>query len=291
MTTAAILGMGRMGAAMAGTLSRSGFDLVLYNRTRSRADEIAAPLGAAVAATAREAGAGASVIISILADDAAVRDVYTGPDGLAAGVSAGTVVVEMSTIDPAVVHEVGALIDAAGADLIDAPVSGSVPAVEAGSLTIMAAGEPASIDAARPVLEALAANIFTVGSRGAGATTKLAVNALVHGLNAALAEALVLAEKSGVDRSVAYDVFQSGAAGAPFLGYKRAAYERPDETPVAFNLDLVVKDLRLITGLGSRVGAPMPQGLANLAMAEAAIAAGLGGRDMAALAEYLRTNH
>jgi 3-hydroxyisobutyrate dehydrogenase-like beta-hydroxyacid dehydrogenase len=285
----AILGMGRMGAAMAANLAGAGFELILYNRTLATAQSVATPLGATVAESPREAAAGAGVIISILADDEAVRAVYGGTDGLAAGVEPGAVVVEMSTIDPSVISEVGALIDEAGADLIDAPVSGSVPAVQAGGLTIMAAGKAASIETARPVLAALASNIFTVGGRGAGATTKLAVNALVHGLNGALAEALVLAERSGVDRSTAYDVFQSGAAGAPFLTYKRGAYEDPDGAPVAFNLDLVAKDLRLITGLAERVGAPMPQGRANLATAEAAVAAGLGERDMAALAVHLRT--
>lgn len=284
----AIVGMGRMGSAMAGTLSRAGFPLTLYNRTTETAAALADALAAEVATTPRQAAAAADVVLSILADDTAVRAVYGGEDGVAAGLRPGTVVVEMSTIDPQVVKEVGALVDAAGGDLVDAPVSGSVPAVEAGSLTIMAAGADASIDTAMPVLDALAAKVFRVGARGAGATTKLAVNALVHGINGALAEALVLAESAGVDRSVAYDVFAGGAAGAPFLQYKRAAYEHPEDTPVAFSLDLVAKDLTLITELGRRVGSPMPQGEANLALARRAIAAGLGDDDMSALAVFLR---
>ena len=110
----------------------------------------------------------------------------------------------------------------------------------------------------------------------------------MHGLNVALSEALVLAEKSVVDRSTAYEVFASGAAGAPFVQYKRAAFENPDDTPVAFSLDLMAKDLELITALGQRIGAPLRQASTTLSIVEAAIAAGMGAEDMSAIAVYLR---
>ncbi len=196
--------------------------------------------------------------------------------------------VETSTIDPETVREVGAAVDATGAGFVDCPVSGSVATVQAGALTIMAGGESEQIARARPVLDALAARIIEVGSRGSGAVAKLAVNGLVHGLNVALAEALVLAEKAGVARSTAYEVFASGAGGAPFVQYKREAYEHPDEAAVAFSLDLVAKDLELITGLGDRVGAPMEQARTGLDVVRRAIAEGLGERDMSAIAIYLR---
>jgi 3-hydroxyisobutyrate dehydrogenase-like beta-hydroxyacid dehydrogenase len=117
---------------------------------------------------------------------------------------------------------------------------------------------------------------------------KLAVNALVHGLNAALSESLVLAERAGVDRAAAYEVFASGAAAAPYVLYKRAAFERPDETPVAFRLDLVRKDLDLILELARSVGAPMPQAETNRDVVGAALATGLGDHDISSLAVYLR---
>ena len=113
---------------------------------------------------------------------------------------------------------------------------------------------------------------------------KLAVNALVHGLAVALSESLVLAERAGVERTTAYEVFASGAAAAPFVLYKRAAFERPDETPVAFSLELVAKDLDLILALAQRVGAPMPQADTNRDEVRSALAAGMGKRDMSALA-------
>jgi 3-hydroxyisobutyrate dehydrogenase-like beta-hydroxyacid dehydrogenase len=167
-------------------------------------------------------------------------------------------------------------------------VSGSVSTVEAGELTIMAGGDAALIERARPVLDALSSRVVHVGGRGAGAATKLAVNDLVHGLNVALSESLVLAEAAGVARETAYEVFASGAAGAPFVRYKREAYEHPDTAPVAFSLDLVEKDLELITGLARRVGAPMPQTTTTLAVVRDAVANGFGERDLSAVAVRLR---
>lgn len=280
--------MGRMGSAMAGTLSRAGFPTVLWNRSEAKARSVAAATGGTLAATPALAAQNAEIVLTSLADDAAVREVYLAEAGVVSGVGPGHVVVETSTIDPETVIEIGEAVDATGAALIDCPVSGSVATVEAGALTVMAGGDPAAIDRAMPVLEALSSRVVPTGPRASGAATKLAVNALVHGLNIALSEALVLAEAAGVGRSVAYDVFASGAGGAPFVQYKRESYEHPDTAPVAFSLDLVAKDLELITGLAARAGAPMAQAETGLAIIRNAIAAGLGDHDMSAVAVYLR---
>jgi 3-hydroxyisobutyrate dehydrogenase/2-hydroxy-3-oxopropionate reductase len=199
-----------------------------------------------------------------------------------------TVAVDTSTVDPGTVIEVGAAVDARGGGFVDCPVSGSVSAVETGTLTIMAGGDADLIARVRPVLDTLATKVVRTGPRGSGAAMKLAVNGLVHGLNIALSEALVLAERAGVDRAIAYEVFASGAGGAPFVQYKREAYEHPEGAQVAFTLDLVAKDLELITGLASRVGAPMDQAHTGLAIVREAIAAGMGQRDLSAVAVYLR---
>ena len=285
----AILGVGRMGGAMAGTLRRARFDVAVWSRTRSKTEAVAKQVGAEVAATARDAAASADVVISSLADDAAVKAVYTGADGAAAGLRTGTVVLETSTIAPQTVREIWPVIEGRGASLLDAPVSGSVSLVEKGELTVMVGGDPTALERARPVLEAFAKKVFHVGGLGAGATMKLAVNALVHAINVALSEALVLAEKAGVERGRAYDVLSAGAGAAPFVHYKRAAFERPEETPVAFSLDLMAKDLDLILGLAGQVGARMDQAAVNRATARAAIAAGLGRQDMSSIATFLRT--
>jgi 3-hydroxyisobutyrate dehydrogenase-like beta-hydroxyacid dehydrogenase len=284
-TTVAVLGTGRMGGAMVGTLSRAGFDVVAWNRSSGKVAHVAASAGANVADTPTEAIRDADVIVSSLADDAAVESVV---GETTEALHEPQLVLEMSTISPVTTRRVGERVLARGAGYLDAPVSGSVSLVEAGKLTIMVGGDGATLDRGRPVLEALAGKILHVGTLGAGATMKLAVNALVHGLNVALSESLVLAERAGVDRSEAYEVFASGAAAAPFVLYKRAAYERPDDTPVAFSLELVAKDLDLILGLADDVGLPMKQATINREAVDEAIRAGLGEHDLSALAVHLR---
>jgi 3-hydroxyisobutyrate dehydrogenase-like beta-hydroxyacid dehydrogenase len=284
----AVLGAGNMAGAMVGTLRRAGFDVAVWNRTQSRADAVASAHGAAVAPTTASAVEGADVVLSSLADDEAVLATYLGDEGAAKACGPGQVVLEMSTIAPATSRQVGEAVAASGAAFLDAPVSGSVPTVEKGELTIMVGGDPAALERARPVLDALAAKVFHVGALGAGATVKLAVNALVHAIDVGLSEALVLAEKAGVDRSAAYDVFAAGAAAAPFVLYKRPAFEDPDNAPLTFTLDLMAKDLDLILSLAGEVGAPMEQAERNRELVERAIGDGFSGRDLSAIAEYFR---
>jgi 3-hydroxyisobutyrate dehydrogenase-like beta-hydroxyacid dehydrogenase len=284
----AVVGTGRMGSAMVGRLVDAGHDVSVFNRTKSRAAALAEEHDIAVAPTAREAVSSADVVVVSLADDAAVRAAYLGADGLVAGLRAGTVVADTSTVDPATIHALGDDVARVGATLIDTPVSGSVSSVQSGKLLVMAGGDEAALARAQPVLDAFASRVISLGPLGSGATMKLVVNSMVHGLNAALAEALVLAEKAGVVRSAAYEVIASSAVAAPFVLYKRAAYENPDDTPVAFALDLVAKDLDLAATLAARVGADVPQLVTNRAVVQRAIDAGLGQADLSALAALFR---
>jgi 3-hydroxyisobutyrate dehydrogenase-like beta-hydroxyacid dehydrogenase len=284
----AVVGAGRMGAAMVGTLRRAGLEVLVYNRTRARAEAVAQATGATATGTAREAAVGAPVVLSSLADDAAVGAAYTGRDGIVAGLQPGAVVCEASTIDPGTIARLRPLVEDRGASLLDTPVSGSVSTVEAGQLTIMVGGEAAVLNRVRPVLDPLAKQVFHVGELGSGAVMKLVVNSVLHGLNLALAEGLVLAERAGVDRATAYEVFAASAVAAPFVHYKREAFEHPGRPPVAFSLDLVGKDLDLVLALAARTGAPMDQAATNRRVVQAAVAAGLGPRDLSELATYLR---
>ncbi|MDF2741780.1 MAG: NAD(P)-dependent oxidoreductase [Actinomycetia bacterium] len=286
----AVVGAGRMGGAMVGTLRRAGVEVVVFNRTRPKAEAVAEATGAVVAASAREAVEGAQVVLSSLADDAAVGAAYTGGDGIVAGLQPGTVVCESSTIDPGTVHRLLPLVEARRASLLDTPVSGSVSTVEAGQLTIMAGGDPEVLERARPALDPLAKQIFHVGGLGSGAVMKLAVNSILHGLNLALAEGLVLAERAGVAREAAYEVFAASAIAAPFVHYKREAFEHPGRPPVAFSLDLVEKDLELALALAAQSGAAMEQAATNHRVVQAAVAAGLGDHDLSELATYLRSS-
>ena len=284
----ALIGAGRMGSAMGGRVADAGHDLVVFNRTRSRAEELAGQTNARVADSAREAAEFAEVCLVSLADDPAVTATYLDDNGLIAGLQPRAVVCDASTVAPATVRGLNPLVAQKDAILLDTPVSGSVSTVESGTLTVMVGGDQDALDRARPVLETFAKSIFYLGDIGAGATMKLVVNSLVHSLNVAVSEALVLAEKAGLDRETAYDIFEAGAAGAPYVKYKREAFLRPGEVPVAFSLDLVAKDQELIHDLAAQVGARMQQGEASRKLVAEAVSAGMAERDISEVAEFLR---
>lgn len=284
----AVLGTGRMGAAMAERLAGQGVAVIVYNRSRDRALALADRIGAAVARTPGEAASGADVVISMVADDAAVRELFLDADGVASGIRPGAVAVDMSTVLPETIRSVEPAVRARGAGILDAPVSGSVGSTLSGELTIMVGGEAAHLERARPVLDRLARRVFHLGGLGTGAAMKLAVNTLIFGLNEAVAEGLVLAERNGIDRAVAYDVLAASAAGAPMVGYKRAAFVDPDTTPVAFSLALADKDLRLIRQLADASGTTMPQAAINLEAIRAAERTQGDDADFSMVASHLR---
>jgi 3-hydroxyisobutyrate dehydrogenase-like beta-hydroxyacid dehydrogenase len=277
-----------MGSAMARALARAGRSLVVYNRSRGRAEALAKELGGRVAMTPAEVAAATEVCLTMVADDEAVRAVYQGAAGILAGAHPGSVLVDLSTVTPSAIRSLEAQARAAGAGILDAPVSGSVATAESGQLTLMVGGEAADLERARSALEPLAKTIFHVGPLGSGAAMKLAVNTVIFGLNGALAEGLVLAEAAGVDRTLAYDVIAASAVGAPYVGYKRAAFLEPDTTPVAFALELAEKDLGLITNLAEQVGRPTPQARTNLDVIRAAETDMGRDADFSAIASHLR---
>ncbi len=293
MSRVAVLGLGRMGAPMAARLAAAGHQVRVWNRGEAghrRLDRELAPgvRPPAVASTPAEAVAGAEFVLTMLADAAALEQVLFGPDGAAAALADGTVVCDMGTIG------VGAALACADrlrpypVAFLDAPVSGSVPAVRAGTLTVMAGGPPQPLRRIEPVLLAFASTVHRVGGTGSGQAMKLAVNAALHALNAALSESLVLAEHGGVDRRTALDVLSGSAVAAPFLLYKRAAFEDPAAQPVAFTVDLMRKDLELIRSFASDSGAPMPVSTAVAVVCDTAAQAGFGDHDMSAIAEHHR---
>jgi 3-hydroxyisobutyrate dehydrogenase/2-hydroxy-3-oxopropionate reductase len=266
--TVGLVGLGHLGTAMARRFAAEGYPLVVYNRTAERARELAEGIGARAAATPAELAAGVDVVITIVSDDDAVTALYRSPGGLLEGLTERTVAVDMSTVLPETLRALEPAIRATGAGVLDAPVSGSVALAEAGQLTIMVGGDAADLERARPALEGLGNRIFHLGPLGSGATMKLAVNNVIFGLNGAVAESLVLAERAGMPRDVAYDVIAGSAVGAPYVQYKRAAFVEPEATPPGFSVTLAEKDLRLIRILADRVGARLPQAATNLAMLE-----------------------
>jgi 3-hydroxyisobutyrate dehydrogenase/2-hydroxy-3-oxopropionate reductase len=285
----AVIGTGRMGGAMAARLHRAGHRVTLHNRTRARAEEVAAGLdGVIVVDTPAAASAAADVVVVMLSDDSAVKSTYGGPDGLVAGLREGALVLESSTVHPDTVRALEPAVAQRGAVLLDTPVSGSVPIVAKGELTVLAGGPGEALDAAREVLDAYANTVLHFGPLGAGEVMKLSVNSVVNALNVALAEALVLAEKAGIPAEVAYDAFAASAVAAPYVGYKRDAFLHPDEAATAFSVRLAAKDLALADTLARQVGVPMEQMSATRAVLGHALKQGLADRDMTAVVTLLR---
>ena len=287
-TKIGFVGLGSMGRPMATNIAAAGFPLVVWNRTPSRSETIAARTGARVAASPAILAAEADIVITMVADGDVLLDLYTGSGGMARSLRAGTACVDMSTISPGQATELATAVAGAGCSFIDAPVSGSVALAEAGTLTVMAGGEAADVEAVRPVLEAMSARIYHMGPVGSGATIKLAVNSIVYGLGQAVSEALVLAEAAGIERARAYEVFANSAIAAPFVHYRQEAFLKPGQVPVAFRMVLARKDLDLALELAGGVGASLPQSELNRAVIEEAIEAGFGDHDMSAVAQHLR---
>jgi len=288
LASVAVIGVGRLSHPMVVRLRRAGHVVTVSNRTRERAQSVADETGARLADSPRQAAAAADIVIVSLADDAAVRGVYHGPDGLIAGLRPAAVVLETSTIAPATVTGLVPYVRERGAVLLDTPVSGSVEMAAHGELTVLAGGPREALDEARPVLDVLADRVLHFGDSGSGSIMKLAVNSLVLAINAAVSEALVLAERAGIERATAYEAFVQSAVGSAAMRYNRENFVRPGEAAIHMTLTLVAKDLALIDDLASSVGAPMAQLAVNRELVGQALAAGLGDRDGSVLAQYLR---
>jgi 3-hydroxyisobutyrate dehydrogenase len=289
----AVLGLGRMGAALARKLATAGHHVTGWNRTPEVTSALvtsfatAGPSNGSLQAGATPAATvdGASVVIAMLANGTITQQVLLDETVLAA-LAPDAIVCDMGTSGVATAEALAAIIRARGRSFVDAPVSGSVPTVDAGQLLIMAGGSVDEITRAAEVLSAFAKQVIHTGGVGTGQAMKLAVNLIVHDLNAAVSEGLLLATRSGISAEVAYDVFQSSVIGAPFVQYKRAAFLNND-VPVAMSLGLVEKDLTLIVDQADRLGVAANTTRAVLAEVSGACVAGYGTSDMAALARHL----
>lgn len=288
MSIIAFIGTGTMGAPMAANLARAGFDLRLWNRTRSKAEAVAAAVGCRVADTPAAAAEEADIIVTMLADLEPLREVYAGSDGVVETIKDGAVCVDMGTTGPSGVAELAEIVAAAGGVLVDAPVSGSRAAAESAELTIMVGGSAAAVATVRPALESMGSTVYHLGPPGAGSVVKLAVNTVIHALGNAVSESLVMAERAGVERAAVYEVFEHSAVAAPMLTYRRDAFLSPQDTSPMFAMTLAEKDLRLIVALAEDVGVPARQARANLDIVSGAVAAGYGDHDMADVAVHLR---
>ena len=287
MQSVAILGLGAMGSGMARRLLGAGFPLTVYNRTRARADALAAE-GAAVADTPRAAAGRAEVVIAMLADDAASRSVWLGDDGALAGARAGSVLVESSTLSVPWVQELAAHANARQCGFLDAPVTGSKPQAESGGLLFLTGGDAEVLDGVRPVLAAMSRAVAHMGPNGCGALMKLVNNFLCAVQAASLAEAMALIEHSPLDRGRALEILKEGAPGSPMLRTLSARMVSQDYRP-NFALALMAKDISYAIAEGRRLGVALETAESALKLFQNASQRGYGDKDLAAVVEPLRS--
>ena len=285
MANLAYIGLGVMGGRMAARLLAKGHAVTGYNRTRAKAQALA-DRGLRVADTPREAAAAADVTFVMVANSEALTSVADGADGFVAGVGRGKTVVDMSTVSPALSREVASRVREAGADMVDAPVSGSVLTLEQGKLSIMVGGDRATFDRVRPLLEDIGPKVTYVGRNGLAVALKIATNISVAVQMLAFAEGVLLAEKSGIARETAVDVMTHSAVGSPMLQYRGPfVLQLPDEA--WFNTTMMQKDLRLALEMGRELGVPLPTTSTANEWLTAARAMGLAEEDFAAVFQAL----
>lgn len=284
----AILGLGTMGIGMAKNVLKAGFPLAVYNRTRAKAEQLAAG-GARIAETPEDAARDADVILSMVSDDEVSRSTWTGEHGALNGARAGAVLVESSTVTPQWIAELSGLAAEHEVDLLDAPVTGSRVQADGGQLIFLTGGSSDALERARPVLAAMSKEIVLLGPTGSGARMKLINNFLCGVQIASLAEGLAWIERSGLDRDQALKVLRNGAPGSPLLGaiserMVAATYE------VNFLLPLMGKDLRYAHRDAALLGIDLRT--AETAHSRFAEAAELGfkDKDMSAVIEPLRAS-
>jgi len=285
MATLGFVGLGTMGSRMAQRLLDAGHPVVGYNRTREKAKPLV-DRGMRLADSPRAVSTAAEVVFSMVTDSEALRAVTLGADGLVAGLRPGATYVDMSTVSPSTTREVGAAVEARGAAMLDAPVSGSIATLEQGKLAIMVGGDPGVLERVRPYLAAIGPTITYVGPLGLAVTMKIAINLSLGVQMLAFSEAVLLAEKGGVPRERAVEALLKSVAASPMLQYRGPFVLKMPEVAWG-SVQLMAKDLRLALDLGRTAGVPLPSAALTHELYTAARALGLGGEDMAAVFEVL----
>ena len=250
------IGLGIMGRPMAKNLLKAGYPLVVHSRSRGPVDELVRT-GARAATSPRDVAAHSEVLITMLPSSPDVELVTLGQDGIVEGARRGLIYVDMSTISPIVSQKVGRALASSDVRMLDAPVSGGEKGAIDAALSIMVGGEKAVFDAVLPILQALGRTITHLGPLGSGGFTKLANQIIVAVNLTALAEALTLAKKAGLDRELTLTALAGGLAGSKCLDQKRPNYVANTYNP-GFKIDLHYKDLGLIMESARALGVPLP---------------------------------
>jgi 3-hydroxyisobutyrate dehydrogenase-like beta-hydroxyacid dehydrogenase len=284
MTSLGFVGLGRMGGNMATRFLHAGY--TVYGEARSREDvQALVDEGLRWRDTPREVAQAADIVLTSVPDDGMLELVASGPDGILAGIAAGQVWVDMSTVSPRASRELAERVRARGATMLDAPVSGSVPQVQSGTLTIMVGGDEQAYVRVEPILRELGSPTH-IGENGQGLVLKLAINISLAVQMLAFAEGLLLAERAGVDPNLARDVMTQSPIGSPMLKARAdLVFDLPDEA--WFDVSLMKKDIALALGAARELGVALPSATAADRVLEVALDFGYERRDIAALFKVL----
>lgn len=281
------LGMGQMGGRIVQRLLGQGYQVAGWNRSRGKADALR-DAGLDVQDSPRDVAASSPVVFSMLTDANAVREVIGGEDGVLAGLQPGSIVVEMSTIDPAVARELAREVEAAGSKMLDCPVSGGVGAVATGDVSLMVGGDAETFEAVRPILETIGKRVTHVGDSGQALVMKIAINVSLAVQMVAFSEGVLIAEKSGISREAAVDAMLNSAIASPMLRHRGPAVlpgALPD--PAWFDCRMMQKDLLLALSLARQEEIPLPTGSIANELMTACRGSGIGHEDFSVVFHLL----
>ena len=273
------IGLGAMGGRMANRLLDKGHTVVGYNRTRSKAQWLI-DRGMKWGDSPRAVAEAADVIFVMVTDSNALEGVSNGPDGFLAGLKKGKLVIDMSTVSPALSRTVAAKVREKGGDMVDAPVAGSVTTLESGKLSVMVGGHRATFDRIRPILDDVGPKVTHVGDNGLALSLKIAHNLSLAVQMLAFSEGVLLAEKSGIAREVAVDVLTHSVIASPMVQYRGPfVLKMPDEA--WFDVNMMQKDMLLALEMGRRLNVPLPTTAVTNEFLTAARGMGLAKHDFA----------
>ena len=288
MANLGFIGLGTMGGKMVQRLLNAGHTVTGYNRTKARADWLLAK-GMLWGDSPRAVTEAADVILSMVSNTEALEAITGGPDGVLAGLQPGRpgkVYIDMSTVSPAASRALSVQVKERGAQMLDAPVSGSAVTLEAGQLSVMVGGDYAVFEAMQPILQDIGPTVDYVGENGLAATMKVAVNLSLPIQILSFSESLLLAEKSGIPRAAAMTALLNSVVASPALKYRfPLAIDPPDEP--FFDVTMIQKDLMLALDMGRELGVPMPTSATTNEYLNVARAQGLADQDFVVLYQVL----
>ncbi len=276
-----IVGLGLMGQAMSTSFSEAGFELVGYDILESQI-KAAEAKGVRGLSSPMEVAREADVVISSLPNSDIVQEVHLGPEGTSQGAHDGLVLIDTSTVSPEATRSIGSRLGEKGIPFLDAPISGTSAMVARRDCIVMVGGDKGAFERSRVVLEAIGKKVFHIGPAGAGAQLKLIANHLVGTLTVALAEALALGLKAGLDPRLMLEVLGPSASGSRMMDV-RGPLMATGDFEAQMKLDMFLKDFRLILGNGQSLGVPLPMVSIAQQLSTAASSMGYGGKDLAAV--------